>query len=316
MIKLPENSNAANLHFLVIENELRKRIKKVAEKGLKIDGLDVLPCGVFRRLLEWLLIGNNLENIITASPIRLLKIIKWMNKMFPEVIDPNSTTNYVLYNIFVSSIYENVNRFDKMEFIQRIEMDTCSYCNRNYTYCVEEDREVKPQIDHFFPKDKYPYLGVSFYNLIPSCELCNGPQGKHNKDPQLEGLVNPYLLGTDDFKITYDILSSNVLNSLLDRSSIKIRFDKKIAGHLNVFNLKGLYEKHADHVLELIIKSQVSYSPEYRTYLKSFSKKGLVLSDNEIDRMILGNYSLKKEVHLRPLAKLYQDIGLELGLIK
>ena len=31
----------------------------------------------------------------------------------------------------------------------------------------------KKQIDHFFPKRKYPFLALCYYNLIPSCDICN-----------------------------------------------------------------------------------------------------------------------------------------------
>ena len=75
-----------------------------------------------------------------------------------------------------------------------------------------------------------------------------------------------------------------------------------------------MYQQHTDHVLELIVKSKVAYSDKYRTYLHSF--KGLEFSDAEIDRMILGNYTKEDEIHKRPLAKLYQDSGVEVGVIK
>ncbi len=84
-------------------------------------------------------------------------------------------------------------------------------------------------------------------------------------------------------------------------------------GILNIFKLDKLYEQHSDHVIERVIKSKVAYSKQYRDYLKSYTE--LKFSDSEIDRMILGNYANKTEIHKRPLAKFYQDIGKELGLI-
>jgi hypothetical protein len=75
-----------------------------------------------------------------------------------------------------------------------------------------------------------------------------------------------------------------------------------------------LYEKHEDHVLELIYKSQIQYSEKYREHLTKFPR--LNLSDSEIDRMIIGNFAELDELHKRPLSKLYRDIAIELGLIK
>ena len=75
-----------------------------------------------------------------------------------------------------------------------------------------------------------------------------------------------------------------------------------------------MYAQHADHVLELLVKSKGRYAEAYRRYLKSYS--GMKFDDFEIERLILGNYASPDDVHKRPLAKLYQDIGRELGLIR
>lgn len=157
---------------------------------------------------------------------------------------------------------------------------------------------------------------MSFYNLIPSCQTCNGFGAKEEKDPLEEGLINPYLLKSSDFSFTYEPVSAGIISSLLDKNSVKVKIVKNIPGHLNVFKLTELYEQHADHVVELIVKSKIKYSETYRNYLKRYRESGLHFSENEIDRMILGNYATDEDIHKRPLAKLYQDIGKELGLIK
>ncbi|QHC85771.1 hypothetical protein AS589_13765 [Empedobacter brevis] len=156
---------------------------------------------------------------------------------------------------------------------------------------------------------------MSFYNLIPSCQTCNGFGGKEEKDPLIEGLINPYLLKNSDFSFTFEPVPSRIISTLLDKNSIKVEIIKNIPGHLEVFKLQDLYELHSDHVVELIFKSKIKYSDTYRNYLKKYKEKGLEFCDNEIDRMILGNYAKEEEIHKRPWAKLYQDIGKELGLI-
>ncbi|MFX8327742.1 hypothetical protein ABTL71_18955, partial [Acinetobacter baumannii] len=93
--------------------------------------------------------------------------------------------------------------------------DTCPYCNRSYIYYISRRKEIKPQIDHFFPKSKYPFLAMSFYNLIPSCQTCNGFGAKEEKDPLTEGLINPYLLKTTDFSFSYKPVSGKIISSLL-----------------------------------------------------------------------------------------------------
>ena len=114
--------------------------------------------------------------------------------------------------------------------------------------------------------------------------------------------------------MSHKINNIAIINPLSGKSDVEVFFKKAITGHLTVFNLKELYELHHDHALELIIKQRLKYSKKYIDYLRSYD--GIKYSKTEIDRMILGNYSLEKEQHKRPLSKLYQDIGKELGLIK
>ena len=173
---------------------------------------------------------------------------------------------------------------------------------------------INPQIDHFFPKSLYPYLAVSYFNLIPSCQTCNGFGAKENKDPIIEKLVNPYLIKDDDFRFAIKINSIDIYNPVFDPSNFDLILKKKIEGHVKTFKLEGFYEKHKDHVFELIIKSKLKYSEKYREYLKSLI--GHSFCSEDIDKMIIGNYSRVSEIHKRPLAKLYQDIAKELKLIR
>jgi hypothetical protein len=50
------------------------------------------------------------------------------------------------------------------------------------TFTLNKSKELMPEIDHFYPKDKYPFLAVSFFNLIPSCLTCNGLSAMSNTD--------------------------------------------------------------------------------------------------------------------------------------
>jgi hypothetical protein len=52
----------------------------------------------------------------------------------------------------------------------------CPYCQQAGALTVyrESDTQAfRPTLDHFYPKAQYPFLGLSLYNLIPSCHSCN-----------------------------------------------------------------------------------------------------------------------------------------------
>lgn len=313
MIKLNKNETEADEHFLKVKSLIQTRITSV----IRIGRIGRAPNTInltanITAFLNGLLDDNQLSDLIKIAPENIPGVIAGLSAMYPQFIIPKSKENLILRNVFISHGYDNV-KFDKHEFIRRINIDTCPYCNRNYVYYLSKKSEIKPQIDHFFPKTQFPFLALSFYNLIPSCQTCNGFGAKEEKDPAIVNLINPYLLEHHNFRFTYKVNNINFLNPLLDKSSITVKFLHSLQGHLDVFKLEELYAQHADHVLELVIKSKIAYSEEYRKYLSNYT--GLKFSDAEIDRMILGNYSKEEEIYKRPLAKLYRDVGKDLGLI-
>ena len=317
MIPIQINNSFAEEHYENVKELLVHHIKRVLKKGsvkykTKTYNVSVNLRAILIRLRD--LNNNSLKELITKSPFELNNFVSNQDAINSTFIIIGDSDNIVLRNIFIHNGYENEKAINKWEFINKISIDTCPYCNRNYIYTTSKNKKTKPEIDHFYPKSKYPILGLSYFNLIPSCKPCNGFGAKEERDPIIEGLSNPYLLNYNDFELSHKIKNIAIINPLYGKSDIEVYFKKSIPEHLEVFNLKELYELHYDHAIELIIKRNLKYSKKYREYLSSY--KGLQFSKYEIDRMILGNYSLEKEQHKRPLSKMYQDIGKELGLIK
>lgn len=315
MVNLNLNDVAASNHFKAIKDHLQARIKKILKNGVTKNKTKYFPNNDLKAYLNYLLIDDNLKQLIIARPESMTGIISFTKSRYGGFLTKSHPSNIILYNLFVKSCYDDTTIFSKHNFIRTMDIDTCPYCNRSYIYYLSKNKEIKPEIDHFFPKSKYPFLAMSFYNLVPSCQTCNGFGAKEEKDPLIKGLINPYLLKNSDFSFTFEPVSSRIISTLLDKNSIKVKIIKNIPGHLDVFKLKELYELHSDHVVELIFKSKIKYSDTYREYLNRYFENGQKFSDNEIDRMILGNYATEEDIHKRPLAKLYQDIGKELGLI-
>ena len=77
----------------------------------------------------------------------------------------------------------------------------CPYCNAETIYAITikdgKTRLIKSAFDHYFPRGRYPFLGLSLYNLIPACTRCNSGL----KGDQYVGLVSmahPYALEHPD----------------------------------------------------------------------------------------------------------------------
>lgn len=321
MIPISINNSFAEEHYENIQFNLLNQIERVLNSG----GIQKKPRGGESVIIEFsdqleedleLFISdpeNYLKPLITLNSDLLEQKVEELNINRVNYLNKWHEDNLILRNIFIDNAYESES-FNKWNFIHRINIDTCPYCNRNYIYTTKKNKGIKPEIDHFYPKSKYPILGLSYFNLIPSCKSCNGFGAKEENDPRDFGLINPYLLDYSKFELSHRIKNIAIINPLSGKSDVEVFFKKSIPGHLEVFNLNDLYELHHDHAVELIIKKRLKYSKKYRDYLGSY--KGFQFSKSEIDRMILGNYALEKEQHKRPLSKLYQDIGKELGLIK
>lgn len=306
----------AEEHYQVVGSVLRTRIGNILGGRIGSDENPITVSATVRGYLNNLLVGDNLKNLICARPDQLRQIAFSTRGIYPTFALKTNDDHKVLYNLFIKSIYDKA-VFGKLDFIKRIDCDTCAYCNRNYIYYLSgnDRRPIKPQIDHFLPKAKYPYLGLSFYNLIPSCATCNSTDAKGEIDPTVRMFLSPYEIEHENtFTFTYKAEDEGIMSPTVRRNAITVSLKYQAEDNNDIFKLEKLYQQHSDHVLELIIKSKGKYAQAYRKYLASY--KEFKFDDLEIDRMILGNYAGKKEIHKRPLAKLYQDIGKELNLIK
>ena len=312
MLSLTSNQVLIEEHKNNFITILTKRIDRIISLGyLNKNGVKIYLSPYNESFLEFIQKETVLEKIIGASPLQLKAVIRWISIYYPDGKDKSKELYDFLYNIFVSSGY---NKIDKFEFMKNSGLKTCPYCNRNYIYTIDKNRNIKGEIDHFYPKDLYPILGVSYYNLIPSCQTCNGLNAKGNKDSYLERLKNPYEIEVDDIKFNFKINSSNIFNPLKDEESIDIYFEKELSAHNDFFSLDLLYKEHRDIVLELYLKAKHEYVQEYINYLYSY--KGLEFSDEDIYRFITCGYINEEDLHKRPLSKLILDISEELGLLK
>jgi hypothetical protein len=311
MIKIPfPNQQILDDYFDDVKSELLKRIKTIkAEKKVKRNEKIYKTTKPLTKILDYLEDENNLKKIILLKPNNLVRSIQFIEKRFKKARHSKEVLNNIFYRIFVDYGY---NKIDKLKFIKNMDLGSCPYCNRNYVFSVNKKGSVKPEIDHFYPKSIYPYLAVSYFNLIPSCPTCNGFGAKESKDTfYVYPITNPYELKENDFKFSISPESIdffNVENEKYNFDSFEIGIYGNKA-NLEVFKLEELYKQHKDVVLELLIK-KAYYPKSYIDELKSFG-----FSEDEVYRYLVCNYKNDEDLHKRPLSKLIKDISEELNLI-
>jgi hypothetical protein len=307
MLSLKVNQTQADKYAEKMWSHINSQLKRVIKNnGLKATKKRLAITLTINEIkfLNSINIEQKLKEILSSIPSKLRYLINEFEKSNPTMRTKTSNINRVLYNVFVSNGYENKN-FNGLKFVNDIGLQTCPYCNRAYIQSVSRRGVVRPQIDHFYPKSMYPYLGLSFYNLIPSCPVCNGTTAKGDKDSYKDNLKSPYEIENDDFKFSCDFITG---------TDFQVKLDKKIDKNDEYFKLEDFYKHHGDVVDELYTKLFREDTKEHFDLLRK-SLSGIGFDSDEIHRFITCGYLDDKDLHKRPLSKLIKDISEELDLI-
>lgn len=179
-------------------------------------------------------------------------------------------------------------RWSGYHYLMALGIRTCPYCNRQYITPAfnNEYNIVRGDLDHFYPKSKYPYFSMSLYNLIPSCKFCNSSL-KSTKEFTNKTHINPFAGGFEGyatFKFEHRPYINNdenidiYLEYIVTEDEEKQRFIERIKANAKVFKIENLYSYHDKEVSRLI---------ERKTKITDIYKSEVVrmvniLSDEEI----------------------------------
>lgn len=205
-------------------------------------------------------------------------------------------------------------------FFGKLNVKTCPYCNRQYTFTLDEkEAKAAPEYDHFYDKSDYPLLAVSFYNLVPSCHVCNHVKGKKKTVK-----VNPYFRGFESKFYLYDkkdkgkrlnaleILSQKDGNLELRKTDdTESSADK---GNIKAFGLKSLYAMHDDYVKDIIEKAAAYDKTSRKLIADTFQKRGY--TPDQVFDFVWGKYLDDAQYENRPLSKLTKDLLEQLEIRK
>lgn len=214
--------------------------------------------------------------------------------------------------------YDKFASAHRHKLISAMNVNVCPYCNRQYISNYEQEEsntKTTADLDHFYPKSLYPYLALSLYNFIPSCQICNSRfKGTKNIKNQLH--LYPYEQEFGE-EVKFEI-SSEKIDYLVSKSKefeIKIKYPdekKEARKSIEVFKLHKVYQTHKDYVKELIRKVVFYNASQRKEYLDKF--EGLFSSEEEILGLLFGQYVVDGDFSKQPLAKLTRDILNELGV--
>jgi hypothetical protein len=228
----------------------------------------------------------------------------------------------ICYDVFIK---KETLPYNAYHLASKLHVNVCPYCNRVYTNTIigtGNNLIIRPTFDHYFHQAIHPFLALSFYNLVPSCNYCNSNL-KGQKQFTLEHHIHPYKEGFV-MDATFDYLQIAFHAQKSDPRNYKIRINENItsantkhvrifgdaaipdSGNVEVFKLREVYQGHSDVVGELVVKSD-KLSPYYAgSVMKLLAQLGS--SKMEFYRFYFSNYYEEKDFNNRPLAKLTKDI--------
>lgn len=299
----------ANLRYIIKKKLLGNLYTEPHPKGLskKINQVK----NIHSSIQAFLNNEENLKDVLIGTPDVLDKI----KKKFTTKEQIDSIKKLFPYNTFISKKEDQTFGFyNAYHLAENIPINTCVYCNRLYTHTIVTDKRgfiARPTFDHWFPRSIFPLLSLSFYNLIPSCNVCNSSL-KGTKTMALENIFHPYLKYTENSRrINFNF--SYTLEDHLSAESKVVTHNKFSEDSITVMKIREIYNVHHEEIRELIYLKRV-YSDSYLSSLRSILK--VPLSTEEIYRLAFGVFLEDDQLIRRPLSKLRKDILGELGLLK
>jgi len=305
MFRILENKRGALEHFRDYAEKVRRSVEIYMVK--KSDVLKTTYTESF--LMD--IVSSNTMNPNTNSLLGILLIGDFESqKCLIRTVDSNlakehNKDSYKLFidtlnELFVKQFYEKNSFFSKTAHIERVNIDVCPYCGRNYIFVVKKPTKsnpntvVKPQIDHFLPKDSYPYLAMNYYNLIPSCTSCNLNPCKWTNDPigierSHEYLMQPYEFRTEDIHFSFKPGTTFYYNSSVGVFMTCNNPEHEV-GYKQWLVLDKLYAKHNTVVSRMFVQLESIVSIRYHECLKN--KFRIPVSFLEKMPMILFGYNL------------------------
>jgi len=286
-----------NAYKALFYDKIQKKIEKKIEKD-----------SCFKILLE----EDNIEKLLISEPKELYELNKDLMKKITGYY-PDDPVEYKgndkvkkLQEIFNYNTLISGNKDNSYKIAEIKGRNTCTYCNRQYTITLKEDGEfiTRPQFDHWFPKSVFPLLALSFYNLIPSCSICNS-SAKGDQIFSFKKLIHPYKRSSPETDFRFSYLPDGKGGWKIDLYNLKgVEKDT-----FEVFKLRDIYNYHykleAKDLLDLAIKNNGTY---IEWLLNDMKEKKIAPSYEEAYRLLFGTeYDIKKVLD-RPFSKLKRDL--------
>ena len=186
----------------------------------------------------------------TYNDIRLLNDIEFNNLIYEIKI-----IKFFFKDKYITKLFNKIRDNLGAKLQQENEIFLCPYCQRNYVNIIQKDSlTIKPDLDHFYPKAKYPFLAATIDNLIPACQVCNSRLKKEIDFYKIKHL-HP-LKPTENIFRKLEFLYLGNKNMYIKGKALLLDEEKQ---YIKTFRIEEIYNTHTE-VLDDILDKNKKYN--------------------------------------------------------
>ncbi len=259
---------------------------------------------------------EKVEEYMTARPKKLLELHEEMVRTLGDASGVLSEANRkFVEHVFNYESYIKQNQEMSYALAHLMDVNTCTYCNRQYTLTVDDvdkngetiEHLVRPEFDHWFSQVDYPDLALSYYNLIPACHTCNSNL-KNRQEMDLEHYVHPYIDRRTGFRFSYVPISDGYAVDIEREKGVDDAYYRKVENTLKLFKLPQIYGAHSGLELKELLELASENHPDYITTLVKDVTAKLGVNETDAYRILFG-VEVEEENYLkRPMSKFKSDV--------
>ncbi len=186
--------------------------------------------------------------------------------------------------------------------VRQTGLAVCPYCGRDYINCRSETI-AGAQMDHFYPRSKYPIFSLCLYNLVPVCGNCN--RIKNDKVDRFASPFDETINWDDAVKFSYALLGVN-------EKRIVIKADETAGCNIEALQIEEAYQIHDVEVNELLDKVNMYSEVQLCEFKKVLGDK--LVTEWELRKMVFGPEITEESMKKKPLGRMLRDLERELGI--
>lgn len=272
----------------------------------------------FKAFLQFLKGDNEysmLINVLTGEIDALEDVISEVEARFGQSFFDNKKYQSKVLEIFD---YKSLRSSQLvLAVFEKLSPTFCPYCNQNKLDFVTArgKRIALAQLDHFYSKERYPYLAASLFNLIPSCSPCNSQLKGTTEFDTLEY----YYPHTDSLDLEFKFSLDGYIIKNFSDDGFTVHLDPnpdtwKPHNHDRVFHITERQQSLKSEILRLYQQISTLSSKAIRDDLELTRILDATITEEQmIERYI--NASIREHSILdRANGKLLKDMAISFGL--